>query len=56
MFEFVQALKTFSSRRINEFQNSPGTPVWQSRFYDRIVRDENELNRIREYLYLKEAA
>jgi len=50
LFEFVRALKTFSSRQINEFRNSPGTPVWQSRFYDRIVRDENELNRIREYI------
>jgi REP element-mobilizing transposase RayT len=50
LFEFVRALKTFSSRRINEFRNSPGTPVWQSRFHDRIVRDENELNRIREYI------
>lgn len=50
LFEFVRALKTFSSRRINEFRNSPGKPVWQSRFHDRIVRDENELNRIREYI------
>jgi REP element-mobilizing transposase RayT len=50
LFEFVRALKTFSSRRINEFRNSPGAPVWQSRFHDRIVRDENELNRIREYI------
>ncbi len=50
LFEFVRALKTFSSRRINEFRKSPGTPVWQSRFHDRIVRDENELNSIREYI------
>jgi len=50
LFEFVRALKTFSSRRINELRNSPGTPVWQSRFHDRIVRNENELNSIREYI------
>ena len=50
LFEFVRAFKTFSSRRINELRLSPGTSVWQSRFYDRIVRDENELNRIREYI------
>ena len=50
LFEFVRALKTFSSRRINKLRHSPGTPVWQSRFYDRIIRNENELNRIREYV------
>ncbi|MBW1745233.1 MAG: transposase [Deltaproteobacteria bacterium] len=50
LFEFVRAFKTFSSRRINELRHSLGTSVWQSRFYDRIVRDETELNRIREYI------
>jgi len=50
LFEFVRALKTFSSRRINELRNSPGMPVWQPRFHDRIIRNENELNRIREYI------
>lgn len=25
---------------------------WQSRFYDHVVRDEDSLNRIREYIYL----
>ncbi|MBN2096559.1 transposase, partial [Candidatus Peregrinibacteria bacterium] len=24
--------------------------TWQPRFYDRVIRDENELNRIREYI------
>ena len=24
--------------------------AWQPRFHDRIIRDENELNRIREYI------
>jgi REP element-mobilizing transposase RayT len=23
---------------------------WQSRFYDRIIRDENEMQRIRQYI------
>ena len=25
-------------------------PVWQPNYYDRVVRDEAELNRIREYI------
>lgn len=31
--------------------NSPVTFAWQSRFYDRIIRNEIELNKIREYIF-----
>ena len=31
-------------------QNTDIYHVWQSRFYDHIIRHENELNRIREYI------
>ena len=48
--EFIRALKTFSARQINEIRNTKGTPVWQPRFYDRIIRNEEELNRIRQYI------
>jgi putative transposase len=39
LFEFIRAFKTFSARRINELRNSAGEHVWQSRFYDHIIRD-----------------
>ena len=48
--EFVRALKTFSSRRINTNRQTPGYPVWQSRFYEHIIHNETELKRIREYI------
>ena len=48
--EFVRALKSFSSRRINEYRNSNLTETWQPRFYDHIIRSDNELNRIRNYI------
>lgn len=48
--EFVRALKTFSSRRINESRNTIGRPIWQSGYYDRIIRDDGSLQRIREYI------
>ena len=48
--EFVRALKTFSSRRINTYRHSPDCQVWQSRFHDHIIRNENELRKIREYI------
>ena len=47
--EIVRALKTFSSRRINEKRNSSGTPVWQRSFHDRIIRNARELTILREY-------
>ena len=48
--EFVRAFKTFSSRRINAIRQTAGCQVWQSRFHDRIIRNEPELNKIREYI------
>lgn len=48
--EIVRAFKTFSARRINELRGTPGTPVWQRNYYERIVRNELELNAIREYI------
>jgi REP element-mobilizing transposase RayT len=51
IFEFVRALKTFSSRQINEINGTPGKPRWQTRFHDRIIRDEPELQQKRQYIH-----
>jgi REP element-mobilizing transposase RayT len=48
--EIVRALKTFSSRRINELRQTPGTKLWQRNYWEHIIRNETELNRIREYI------
>jgi len=48
--EIIRALKTFSSRRINETIKSGDKFHWQKTFYDHIIRDESSLNRIREYI------
>ena len=48
--EIVRALKTFSSRRINEIRNTPGVKLWQRNYYEHIIRNENELNEIRKYI------
>jgi putative transposase len=48
--EIVRAFKTFSSRKINEKRASPGLPVWQRNYYERIIRNEKELDSIREYI------
>jgi REP element-mobilizing transposase RayT len=48
--EIIRALKSYLARRINELKRVTGIPIWQSRFHDRIIRDEVELYFIREYI------
>jgi REP element-mobilizing transposase RayT len=31
-------------------RGTPGAPVWQRNYYDHIVRDDQDLNRIRQYI------
>jgi len=46
----VGAFKTISTKRINEARCKVGGLVWQRDFYDHILRGEQDLNRIREYI------
>lgn len=48
--KIIGRFKMQTAKKINEYQNTQGQTFWQSRFYDRIVRDSDELNRIREYI------
>jgi REP element-mobilizing transposase RayT len=48
--EMVRALKTFSSRRINEISGNDGVFRWQRSFYDHIIRDGKSLENIRNYI------
>jgi putative transposase len=47
----IGAFKTTAATRVNKLRCVIGLPVWQSRFYDRIVRNERELERIHKYIY-----
>ncbi len=42
--------KMNSAKRINQILESPGTPVWQRNYYERVIRNETELNAIRKYI------
>ena len=48
--EVVRAFKTFSSRRINEQRQTPGEKVWQRNYWERVIRNDEELRHIREYI------
>ncbi len=47
---FVAQFKATATRRINEMRGTPGTQVWQRNYYEHIVRNDEELERIREYI------
>ncbi len=47
---FVGGYKTAATRRINVIRGTPGHPVWQRNYYERVIRGDAELNRIRQYI------
>lgn len=48
--EIVRALKSFSARKINVLRHTTGQPVWQRNYYERIIRNESELEKFRAYI------
>jgi len=46
----MAGFKSVTTKIINNKRNQPGVKIWQDNYYDRIIRDENELNRIRQYI------
>ncbi len=46
----VGAFKTVSTKHINMMRNTPGTNVWQRNYYEHIIRNENDLHKIRAYI------
>ena len=48
--EIIRGFKTFSSRCINKSNDKKNKFRWQKSFYDHIIRNEESLNKIREYI------
>ena len=46
----MAAFKTVSTKQTNLLQGTPGQPMWQRNFYEHVIRDETELDRIRKYI------
>ena len=46
----VGAFKTTAATRVNQLRGVRGVPVWQKSFYDRIVRNDYELDCIQHYI------
>ena|SRR5436190_9218676 len=47
----VRAFKSISAIQVNRLLDSSGQHLWQRNYYDHIIRSEDELNGIREYIY-----
>ena len=48
--QVVGYFKYQSTKSINQQRNTPGVPVWQRNYYERVIRDDAELHAIRQYI------
>ena len=46
----IAGFKSATTKKINIIRNTPKTPVWQRNYYDHIIRNDESLERIREYV------
>jgi len=46
----LAGFKSAATKRINQHRGTPGAPVWQSRYHDRILRNEREWRACRRYV------
>ncbi len=46
----LQNFKSVSTRKVNQTRETQGAPLWQRNYWEHIVRNEEDLDRIREYI------
>jgi putative transposase len=46
----IRGFKAASTKRINALRRTPGAPVWQRNYYEHVIRDEKDLEGVREYI------
>jgi len=46
----MAGFKSITTKRINAWRGAPGQPVWQRNYYEHVIRNDDTLNRIREYI------
>lgn len=47
---FIAGFKSSVTKRINELRQTPAIPIWQRNYHERVIRDETELHRTRQYI------
>jgi len=46
----VRGYKATVTKQINALRGMPGLPVWQRNYYEHVIRNEEELSNIRQYI------
>ena len=46
----IRGFKSAVTNQINSHRHTSGFPVWQRNYYEHVIRNDNELNAIREYI------
>jgi len=46
----MAGFKSAVTKRISAVRQQPGSPVWQRNYYEHVIRDEDDYNRIIEYI------
>ncbi len=46
----IGQFKSITTKRINALRGTPGAPVWQRNYYEHIIRNAAEWQRIRQYI------
>ncbi len=49
MATIIRSFKSASTKSINEFRNTPSMPIWQRNYWERVIRDDDELQVIGRY-------
>ena len=46
----VRSFKAVVTKQINEIRQSPGDRIWQKNYWEHVIRNEQDLHRIRNYI------
>jgi hypothetical protein len=48
--KLVGYFKMNSAKHINRLRGTPGIPVWQRNYYERVIRNDRELHAMQQYI------
>lgn len=47
---FISSFKAYTARQANILLNTPGSRLWQPDYYEHVIRDDDDLRNIRQYI------
>ena len=48
--KIIGRFKMVSAKKINVLRNTPGVEVWQRNYYEHVIRNEDSLRQIQQYI------